>query len=388
MSRHYSLPTVLRMVPNELLETFFKKLNNPCWSMDWRRLGRRQVEPLLQVLNYFEPGQRESTEAILRNVFELACESGIQVIRGLAASAGPAGLLEQWPEYGNLYHQAMWVWLEAPELFEQAVLFHQVDRLSWWTKRNSLPQVSPPTDRDTLGLLASEVSQLLTREQGRGRHCSVEHVARDDGTDYFFCFPDDYVRTVTLHDRRGRLTTRTLRQTFELIFAYRRDAGTLETFAKLPVRLKRELEETFAWQILDTSLGPSLPQRVYDLNRLKACRFQLNTDPQDHVHARVRSLQLRLADHCHNITLESVSGPADDVLRMVQDYLNEENVTLNEAEVSRAAIEFQFDRSGGRKPGMMKVEVAHPDRCNLRSHRPERVSIVQKHFRMWRITDE
>jgi hypothetical protein len=376
------------MVPNELLEEFFKKLNNPCYGMDWRRLGRRQVEPLLALMEYFPPGQRESAEAILRNVFDLACESGAKVIRDLARSSGPSDLLARLPDHGSLYHQAMWVWLQAPGLFEQAVLFHQVDQLSWWSKRNDLPSLEPPADRDTLGLLAGDVSRLLTKEQGRGKQCTVEHVYRDSGTDYFFCFPDDYVRTVTLHDRRGRLTTRTLRQTFEIIFAYRRDAGTLETYAQVPPRLKRELDESFAWLILDTSLGPTLPKRVYDLNRLKACRFQLNTDPRDHVHARIRTLQLSLPDHYRRITLESRVGAADDVFRMVEECLNEEHVTLDEADVSRAAIQFQFDRTGGRKPGTMTVEVAHPDRCSLRSHRPERVSVVEKHFRMWRITGD
>lgn len=388
MSRHFSLPTVLRMVPNELLEAFFQKLDNPCYGMNWRRLGRRQIEPLLALFDYFPPGQREPAESILRNVFELACESGAKVIRELAKGSNAADALTGLPQHGNLYHQAMWVWLQTPGLFEQAVLFHQVDRLSWWSKRNGLPRTTPSTDSATLTQLAADVSRLLTSEQGRGKHCTIEHVLRDDGTHYFFCFPDDYVQTVTLHDRRGRLRTRTLRQTFEIIFAYRQDDGTLETFAQVPPRLKRELDEAFAWLILETSLGPALPKRVYDLNRLKACRFQLNTDPRDHVHARIRRLELSLPDHFRRITLDSRLGADDDVLRMVEECLNDEHVSLDTVNVSRAAIQFQFDRSGGRKPGSMTVEVASPDRCNLRSQRPERVSVVQKHFRLWRITDD
>lgn len=41
MPRHFSLPSVLRMIPNPLLQRFFQPLSHPCNSIDWTRMGER-----------------------------------------------------------------------------------------------------------------------------------------------------------------------------------------------------------------------------------------------------------------------------------------------------------------------------------------------------------
>ncbi len=383
MSRQFSLATVCRMVPNDLLAQFFRRLKNPCFGMDWRHRPRRHVESVLQCLEYFSPAQRAAAELILRQVFELACASGIAALRDAARQFA---VLDRLPSGYAPYALAMWTWLNHPQVFEHAVLFHEVDQLAWWRKRDDLPQTTPRSDEETLGQLAQDVSRLLTREQGRGRQCTVEHVCREDGTDYYFCFPDDYPQVVTLHNAEGKLTTKRLRQTFEIIFAYRQAEGTLELSARVPARLKRELEESFAWLILEENLGPRLPRQVYELNELKRRQYRLDTDPADQVHVHLRRIRLDLPDRCRRITLEATKGGADEVGQMVEECLNEERVSLDEVDVSLATFRFHFARTTGRERGTMTFDVATPDTCNLRTHRPERVEIARKHLRLWRIS--
>jgi hypothetical protein len=351
MSRQFSLPTVIRMVNNELLAQFFVQLQNPCWGMKWSERPRRHVESVLQCLGYFEPKQREAAELIFRNVFDLACPTGVIAIRDAAKMLRPT-LLEQWPDSLNPYCQA---------------------------------KVAPRLDAETLEWFARDISQLLDESQGRGQHCTIEHMNRDQDVDYFFCFPDDYVKTVAIHNQAGCLVTKTLRETFEIVFAYSRSTGTLELSARLNKPLKQQLEELFAWYVLQEQIGPRSRERVFDLNQLKRSVFQLETDPADQVVACLRKIRFDLPDRVHSITLESKGGTREDMQQMVQDCLNRERLSLEELEVSHAQFQLHFASSTPRGRGTMTFDVSHPDRCNLRRHQPERVAVAQKHLKMWNV---
>ncbi len=384
MSRQFSIATVYRMVTNDLLAQFFTQLKNPCYSMDWNRRPRRHVVSMECLMKWFDPQQREAAELILRNVFDLACRTGIEAIRNAGRALHQSQRLRELPD-GNLYCQALWTWLHAPEVFEHALLFHEVDQLSWWSQRDELPQVEARTDDEALHWLAGDVARLLTEHQGRGRRCTIEHVRRDDGIDYFFCFPDDHLQTVLVHDQADELVTKTLRQTFEMVFAWSRAAGTLELSARLGKRLKEQLEESFAWMILEEQIGPREPRQVYDLNRLKERGFVLDTDPADQVRARVRTLCLDLPDHRRRIILTSKNGPGDDMQQMVDQCLNREHVSLRDVQITEAQFQLQFARTTRSERGTMTFAVAQPDRCNLRRHRPDRVAVAQRHLKLWRI---
>lgn len=385
MARHFSLPTVFRMVPNELLQEFFRELSNPCYGMDWEALGRRQPDPLVQLMQYFDERQRGAAELILRRVFLLACQTGHRVLRDVARLSQQAELLERVPEYGNLYHQAMWFWLEAPDVFERAALIHELQQLNWWRRRDDVPGVSPRTDEATLERFAEDLSRLLMREQGRGRRCTVEHCRRDDGVDYFCCFPDDFPQTVTIYNREGRLRTRHLKPTFDIVFAYRRDPPSLELSAQLPARLKLELERSFAWLVLDTRLGHHIPQEVYDLDCLKQLQGTLPTDPRDRVLAELRRMRLALPDHSRRITLESKHGVSNDVFAMAEEYLNMRNLDWEDIKITLATFRFQFERTDQRPRGTVTFDVSVPDSCSLNSQSPEREAICRKHLESWRV---
>lgn len=385
MSRHFSIPSVLRMVPNELLERFFVQFRQNCYGVPWDRMGEREAGKLVNLLRMWPDDIREFIEGVLRNVFDLACESGVQAIREAAVDLGMHARLTEAFYSGNLYHQAMWVWLEVPEVFEKALAYHQIEHRHGWRKRDDLPQVTPRSDDHALGSLARSISRLLMQEQGRGQNCTVEYFQRDNGTDYFCCYPDDFIRTVTLHDDQGQLTTRSVRQTFEIVFAYHQPTGTLEMSAAVPTRLKIPLEETFAWMILDTEIGPRIPRQVYHLDRLKDRDFRLETIPADEIHVELKRLRLDLPDRSRRITLESRDGESHDVLRMVDECLNEEEVPLEDVRVTSATLRFLFRKTFRRRGGSMTIDISAPNICNLRSQPPDRADVARRHLRMWRI---
>jgi hypothetical protein len=130
MSRQFSIPTVLRMVPNELLEQFFTRLELGDLDIKWEELGEREIDPVLKEIGELNRTQQDAIEGALRSVFDLACETGIDAIFEAATKCGDLDLPSAMPSDSGPYAKAMWTWLHRGEAFEKAVLIHQVDNLS------------------------------------------------------------------------------------------------------------------------------------------------------------------------------------------------------------------------------------------------------------------
>jgi hypothetical protein len=137
MSRAFSIPTVLRMVPNCLLKEFFQRLGHGDLGVAWERLGEREIEPIVQALNALAPAQFDNVEAALHNVFDLACETGIAAIIEAGVLAGDPDLPAAMPQEGGPYHKAMWAWLNRAEVVNRAVLtLSRLERPTCHLERN------------------------------------------------------------------------------------------------------------------------------------------------------------------------------------------------------------------------------------------------------------
>jgi hypothetical protein len=384
MSRQFSIPTVLRMVPNAFLGQFFERLQLGSLDIKWQELGEREIDPILKEIGVLSRAQQDTIEGALRSVFDLACETGIDAIFEAATKCGDLDLPTVMPKEASAYAKAIWTWLNRTEAFEKAVLIHQVDNLSWWRKRRDLPKKPADTSPMALERLGKAISDLLLLEQGRGQACTVEHFSRADGTDYFFAHPDDFVQNVTAHDDDGVLTPRTFRQTFVIVFAFNADDGTLELFARVAPKLKAKIENLFAWAVLDTELGTWTPEAAYELNHLKDRSVELATDPEDRIRVYIRKMRLSFKNSDRRIWLE-VEDDHDNIHDMIEECLNQENVSMDEVNITLATFTFEFLTLEGRKPGTLTFDVAWPSSCGLRNQRPERIEVAQKYLKRWKI---
>ena len=383
-SRQFSIPTVLRMVPNEILGQVFERLGHGDLGICWTGLKEREVEPVLKAISILPRHKQDRIEGALRNLFALACESGIDAIFEAALKCGDLDLPKAMPRETGPYAKAAWAWLHRPDAFEKAVLIHQVDNLSWWRKRRDLPQIPPDTSAEALERIGQAISDLLLIEQGRGQACTVEHFSRSDGTDYFFAHPDDFVQNVTAHDDDGKLTPQILRQTFVMVFAFNADEGSLELFARLPAKLKAKIENLFAQTILGHELGTWTPEAAYELDQLKDRNFRLATDPEDRVRVYIRKMRLSFKNDGRRILLEVEDGN-DSIHDMIDECLNAEHVCLDDVHATLATFTFEFMPLEGRRPGTLTFDVAWPSSCSLRNQRPERIDIALKYMKRWKI---
>jgi hypothetical protein len=385
MFRHFSVPKVLRMTPNRLLKEFFHRLGYELLSLDWRKVGERHVEPVLTAMSWLPRQAQDQIESALAQVFELACETGWRAILEVARQEGEDSTVLALVHKACSYERAMRIWLDLPKLFEQAALIHQVENLTRWRKRTGLPRLTPRITPASIRELSHALSQCLQREEGRGQNCTIEYFRRRDSADVFVAYPDDFVQTIVLHDDQGQLTPRSIRQTFEIVFAHVAEEGTLELFAQVAPSLKPKLESVFAQVILGADLDLRFTSRPYDLNRLKDRYFCLETDPGDHVTASISRLRLDVPKYGRFTVEPPNSGRACDIFEVIDDCLNDRAVRWEDVDISLATFRFEFEAVGGRKPGSLSFDVTFPDHCAIKSRRPERIELTRKYLRRWRI---
>ena len=386
MTRHFSIPLVLRMTPKGLLRNFFAELGHEFLGVAWEKIRAHEIDTILAGLYKLPTAEQLTIETALQNVFELACENGRRAIHEAKVEIQKQKPILYFPDLDGAYAMSVWIWLNYPKIFDRAMLLYEVDQLGRWRKRKDLPRMPPNTTGDALLELAIAISQLLKREEGRGQHCTVEHVRRGDGSECFLAYPDDFVHTILIHDGAGQLRPRSIRPAFEMVFAYSPEEGVLEINAKVPSRLKTQLEDIFCETILGKAANEGAGSSVYNLNVLKEGIDRLETDPEDGVSPVVHRLRLAIPECRDAITFEADrAGSPDRVYQMLDDYLNREHLPLAEVDVASATIGMVLESRANRRPGRMTFDVARPDSCTLRNHRPERVALAQKYLKRWGI---
>jgi len=256
--------------------------------------------------------------------------------------------------------------------------------MTWWRRRDDLPHRHSDMSDEGRARLARALSELLLREQGRGRICTVEALDRR-GTVYFIAYSDDYLQSVNAHHDDHRIAPRTFRPTFSIVFAFCPADVSLELIAKLPPRIKTLAEGVFARSVLDQELGEWKPDASYELNVLKDGDFTLETDPQDDVVVHIRPLRLSMKNCGRQITLRADPQWPCVIFRMIDDVLDKEHVPRSAVNVTLVTFCFEFGARAGRRAGSVTFDVAHPNSCGLRNQSPDRVEIVMKYFRRWGI---
>lgn len=376
---------VLRMTSRQILQDILTKA---CISLDeinWDTVNRKNIEPVYQSLQKLTKEEYDPVEQILHDIHDLATDIGVNAIIEMGQYSGETALAEQLPSDENAYGKAGWAWLHVPEVFTEAIKVWQVDRLSWWRKRDDIPCRQPHVDSVSLNALAREISEIYLREQGRGKCCSVETLERGSTT-YFVVYPDDYAKSVHQHDADGTLRSHSFRATFELVFAYEQTNGTLELFAKGSRKLKEDLEDIFAEVILKEKLEFCYHPQVYQLDHLKYRSFPWATDPEDQIAVRVKQMRFKLVNNQRKIILEADAELGqNDIYDAIDECLNLGEIPVSSLLLTQITIEITLSGLPGRKAGSMTFTISTPNSCNLRDQRQERVDLALKYMQKWEI---
>jgi len=394
MAKHFDPRKVLKQVSNQLLEEFFTR-HNLLRDVPWKELTETDIEPVFDAWQRLPDAQRKEVQVILQDVNELADERGLSVMAEEVQKWCPHRMPEFTGWVGRC-DKAMWVYLNMPNAFEEVALFARADALAagrYWITRNSLPRQPLQVDAQMKQALAAALTGFYKPSQGRGHWCHVEHYQRANGAEYFFAYLDDYPDRHLVFEDSGEMKPRADRYAFINVFVYSPTDGGLDLYAQGGKKVHGPLQELFCKATLGIDIGPADPdQAAYQLDGLKDPGFPLPTDPADRVaEARIRRLRLELVDAPRQrITLDAdLNAGKDDIHRMIQQYLNSQNVPLARLRVTLVTFRLTFMHNGdGWRPKTLTFDVSYPNSCDLKSRTDEMRAVGERCLKLWRITHE
>lgn len=380
--------TVLRQISNDLLREFFDRQEHPL-PVAWDKITNTQIEDVFHAWQALPDGPRRQIEVVLHDIYNLATEEGVRVLieEGQYRNLYTAEDLE---DMDSRFDKAMWVYLNHHEIWDAVVMFARADNLSSgrsWTRRGDLPVVEPGTSAEHIAKLKEALSAFYRERQGRGHHKWVEHFERGGNQDYYFVYLSDYAETHINFDNAGQFQRTSDRRAFEIVFAYDRDAGTLDMFAKGGKKVVEPLQRIFGRVILGVNLPPPDPNaHPYALDHLMDRGFGFPTDPEDGI-AEVTLRRMRISivgNRRRRILLEpDAEAGREAIYDMLERDLNRQNLPRSILHVTKVTIQMSFN--GDRNDHPLMFDVVYPSSCNLKSKREEYRLIGEKYLERWNI---
>jgi hypothetical protein len=193
MAKPFDPRKVLKQIANSLLREFFTRRGELA-DVPWDQLSEHRIEPVFAGWLALSDAKQREVQMIIRDVNELADHRGVAVLAEGILARHP-DRAEDFSAHRSKADKAMWSYLYAPEVFNDAAMFARADALTGgrlWNRRNGLPKRQLDDPESLCGPLGEALSSVYAPAQLRGKQCMVEHYRRADGADYFFAYLDDY----------------------------------------------------------------------------------------------------------------------------------------------------------------------------------------------------
>jgi hypothetical protein len=355
MSRPFKLKAVLRYLDKGLFASYLKSRDvagRP--DLSDKKDENAAWEKFVQGL---PAEQRNFVETDLQDVNDMATESGILA---LLQTAGDEGLhpQEKIEKLAGSHDQALYFFLELPKVFQSASLLHHVTDLK--AKAERYLEKRPAEFVAGKGtVLAQALSEFFLTADGRGRTCEVNPFPNRDRV-CFMAYPEDFAHSSLIYEGK-KLTKRTLRPTFEIVFIYYPVTGKVELSAKGGPKRQKELFAIFNRVVLEDNRPVPDLEKTYRLESFLDGRLKLPPRPEDNVeHVRLTSLRVahKFDDYRLTVDLQQASG-----LSTMQAALEKLKIHPSSFDVRQAEIKMKFPGKG--KKGSVTIRLSYPDKCNL-----------------------
>lgn len=391
MAKPFDPRKVLKQISNPLLREFFHR-RGELDDVPWDDLTEHKIDAIFEAWQALDEPKKLEVQVILRDVCELADHRGRAVLAEEILWRCPDRAAE-FEAQASKADNAMWVYLNVHEAFDEAAMFARADALAagrYWNRRNSLPKKALVVNEALRDRLAQALTSFYGPTQMRGRHCHIVHYRRSGGGDYFFAYLDDYPDKHLVFDGNSdQPIVRADRYAFENVFVYNEGDGSMELYAQGGKKLWEPLQTAFCEAVLDEKIDPADPMRpAYQLDHLLTPDFPLPTDPADGVEeARITLLRIAPPGCGGYIEIKAdLKGNRNDIYRKIERWLKA-GVAVEGARVVKASFLLKFQGNGhGRQP-TMPFDVT-PNSSNLKSKPDEQREVADRCLKMWKVVED
>lgn len=392
MAKPFDPQRILKHITNHLLHEFFSRRGELA-DVPWDDLTEHNIEPVFQAWQAMPEAAQWEIQRILRDIHQLADYRGVAAMVELVRLRCP-DRMDNFKAQAGEADKAMWVYLNAPEVFEDAALFARADALAtgrYWEKRNGLPKSKLTVNEGVTDKLAKALTEYYRPLQMRGGFCKIAHYSRSGGAEYFFAYLDDYPGKNVVFDDAGQSTVQTGRYAFENVFVYNCDEGTMESYAPGGKKVRVPLEAAFCKAVLDIDIGPADPLRPsYTLDHLLRTDYPLATNPRDQImEARITAITLAPMGSDGSVEVKaSKHATSHDIYRKIERWLSDKHLPRGNTRVLRATFQLTFQPSGSGRSPTMTFSVGVPSSCDLKSWPDDKREIGERCLKLWKVVSD
>jgi hypothetical protein len=389
MVSHFSPRRLLRQISNQQLLEFFNRRGQRI-DPAWNNLSETEIEQIVSLWQGLPEAERSTIQAILQDIHELSSAAGLGVLAEEIVSKH-SGRIAGFSAQTSYADKAMWVYLNLPEVFSQAMVFARADALSrgrYWITCNTVPHHPLHITPDTKKRFRTALADFYWKNQLRGSHVHVEYHRRSHGNEHFCVYCDDYADRHLVFNDGGQLDHHTARLAFENLFVFDPPSGMLSLYARGGKKVQLPLLKIFCRTMLDIELGPMDPARpVFQLDHLLGMT-SLRRNPAIGVDdASILMLTVERRDiPGYRITLEtnaSIGSPT--IHEMVQRHVMSRHCPVDRWSVPAAKLRLKCRSKVDGRARTATISVRCPCWCDLKS-RPDDVRVIGEHcLKLWGI---
>ena len=372
MARHYSTKDFFRQMPNALLARYFQA-RSIFSDLDVAAMNETQPEQLFAAWLYLPDTQRNTMDAEFQEIFALSRDAAMPAIIHEAAwqmrnePGAHAAFVEMFSALPNHHERAMVGFLDYHECWKGASLLYHADMLPYWRKRNGFPHKPAAVDDASVQELAALIRGLFHRTEGRGNHCHIDCLRRNE-LDYYFAYPEDYSKQ-SIEWVNDTFAPRPHNPAFEIVYIYSQKEGSLDLNFRGDYKRIEPLQAMFAQAILKLPELPPDPKdaRVYDLNKLRQKDFGFSFDAGNGIE-NVAVKMLRLSSRVKVGDRITVEANADENPDAVYELLAKigQSVPLHLYNVTQVELTASVVVKAGSKAKKVPIRITHPNSCSLK----------------------
>lgn len=372
MSKHYTIKSFFRQMPNALLARYFEAQGIE-HGLDLVKVSETKPEPWMEVWARVPDGQRSVMEADFRDIHAMSSEGGtLAIMDELRWPSRPnaedaATVIEKLSALANHAERAMVTFLDHRECWRGATRFQYADTLSNWRKRNHLGRNVAAVDAASINQLSDLISGYFHHTEGRGKHCTVEPLRRGD-RDYFFAYPEDHSQR-TVEWVEGEFGARPHNPAFEIVFVYSQAQGALDISYRGSKKTVEAMQGIFAQAILKLDALPPDPKdtRVYDLAPLANKSFEFKAAPASGIEKVVvkRIRMSSAAKKGDRITLEADTQNDRHAVYVLMEQIKRA-MPMHLYNVTHVELTATVLVDPDKPAKNVRITIGHPNSCSLK----------------------
>lgn len=372
MAKHYSIKSFFRDMPAALLARYFHKQGH-FQDFDFSAMSTAKSDELFGAWLSLAEGERKQMEGEFQEIFALSRDAAMPAIIHEAAwqmrekPGAHAAFVEMFSALPSHFERAMVAFLDYYDCWKGALQFRHADTLPYWRKRKGFPHKSAAVDTASVHELAGLIRNLFHRTEGRGDHCHIDCLRRND-LDYYFAYPEDYSKQ-SIEWVDDTFAPRPHNPAFEIVYIWSEKEGWLDLNFRGDYKRIEPLQSMFAQAILKLPELPPDPKdaRTYDLNVLRQREFGFSYEVGDGIE-NVAVKMLRLSSKVKAGDRITVEANADDNPDAVYELLAKigQSVPLHLYNVTQVELTASVVMKASSKAKKIPIRITHPNSCSLK----------------------